>query len=95
MRELTDVIRRPVVTERSTNLRAMNQYVFEVHPLAAKGLIRQAVETLFRVKVLAVRTMTVRGKLTRRMGKTSGYTSDWKKAIVQLAPGQEIKAAEE
>lgn len=95
MKELTDIIVRPVVTEKSTSLKAFNQFVFEVDPQATKNEIRQAVETLFRVNVLAVRTLAIPGKLTRRMGKTSGYTSDWKKAIVKLAPGQEIKAAEE
>jgi large subunit ribosomal protein L23 len=95
MKELTAVIQRPIVTERSTGLKAFNQYVFEVHPEASKPEIRQAIETLFRVQVKAVRTMSVRGKLTRRMGKNPGYTSHWKKAIVRLAPGQEIKAAQE
>ena len=95
MKELTQVIRRAVVTERSTDMKAFNKYVFEVHPESNKTEIRQAVETMFRVQVLTVRTMAVRGKWTRRMGKTSGYTSHWKKAIVRLRPGQEIKAAQE
>jgi large subunit ribosomal protein L23 len=95
MKELTAVIRRPVVTERSTGMKAFNKYVFEVNPEANKTEIRQAVETMFRVQVLTVRTMAVRGKWTRRMGKTAGYTSHWKKAIVRLRPGQEIKAAQE
>jgi large subunit ribosomal protein L23 len=95
MKELTAVIRRPIVTERSTDLKAFNKYVFEVHPDANKTEIRQAVETMFHVTVKTVRTLSVRGKLTRRMGKNPGFTAHWKKAIVRLAPGQEIKAAQE
>lgn len=95
MKELTAVVRRPIVTERSTDLKAFNKYVFEVHPEANKTEIRQAVEALFRVQVESVRTMAVKGKLSRRMGRNPGYRSHWKKAIVRLAPGQEIKAAQE
>ena len=95
MKDLTSVLVRPVITERSSSLRAFNQYVFEVNPKASKPEIRQAVETIFRVDVLAVRTISMRGKLSRSRSRTPGYTSDWKKAIVRLAPGQEIKAAEE
>jgi len=95
MKELTAVVRRPIVTERSTDLKAFNKYVFEVHPDANKTEIKQAVETLFRVQVRTVHTMSVKGKLSRRMGRNAGYRSHWKKAIVRLAPGHEIKAAQE
>ena len=92
---LTSVIKRPVITERSSSLRAHNQYVFEVALDATKGQIRQAVESLFRVKVEAVRTMRFPGKLTRRMSPRPGYRPDWKKAIVRVKAGQEIKTGEE
>ena len=94
MRDLTQIIKRPLITERSSGLKVFNQYVFEVAPWANKGEIRRAVENLFRVKVETVRTMRVPGKLARR-GMRSGYRPDWKKAIVELAKGQEIKYGEE
>lgn len=90
----TTVIRRPIVTERSTLLREQNKYVFEVSPKATKGQIREAVETSFKVDVVAVNTMNVQGKFRRRQGPRGGFRSDWKKAVVTLKPGQEIKYAE-
>jgi large subunit ribosomal protein L23 len=84
------VIRYPSITEKNTALRtAQNKYVFEVLPKATKPQIKEAVEKLFGVKVLAVNTMVVKGKL-KRQGRTSGYRSDRKKAIVKLAAGQTI-----
>jgi large subunit ribosomal protein L23 len=84
------IIRYPSITEKNTQLRtAQNKYVFEVLPKATKPQIKEAVEKLFGVKVLAVNTMVVKGKL-KRQGRTSGYRSDWKKAIVKLAAGQTI-----
>lgn len=88
------VLVRPLLTERSIRLREIhNQYFFEVRPDAAKPDIRRAVEELFKVNVLAVRTMTVRGKV-RRMGRHSGRRPDWKKAVVTLAGGQKIDVTE-
>ncbi|HEY8416825.1 MAG TPA: 50S ribosomal protein L23 [Limnochordales bacterium] len=89
-----DVLVRPLVTEKSTRLMSEeNQYTFQVHPDATKVDIRRAVEELFKVKVLSVRTMWVRGK-TRRFGRYVGKRPDWKKAIVKLAPGQRIEIFE-
>jgi large subunit ribosomal protein L23 len=96
MSHLLQIIKKPLVTERATNLKALsNQYVFRVAPGASKGDIKRAIEDLFKVNVLKVRTMNVGGKF-RRMGNNAGaYRPDWKKAIVSLKTGQEIKIAEE
>jgi large subunit ribosomal protein L23 len=83
------VIIRPVVSEESYVLAAADKYTFRVHPSAHKTQIRQAIEQLFDVKVVEVRTMSVKSKPKRR-GYTSGRTRAWKKAIVQVAPGQTI-----
>jgi large subunit ribosomal protein L23 len=85
----TQVIIRPVVSEKSYVLAANDKYTFRVHPDAHKTQIRQAVEALFEVKVLDVRTITVRSKPKRR-GYTSGRTRQWKKAIVTVRPGDSI-----
>jgi len=91
---IRDVLVRPVVTEKSTRLMSQyNQYTFEVHPDATKVDIRRAVEELFKVKVLAVRTAWVRGK-QRRFGRFVGRRPDWKKAIVKVAPEQRIEIFE-
>jgi large subunit ribosomal protein L23 len=87
--DATQVIIRPVVTEKSYALAAAGKYSFRVHPDAHKTQIRHAVEQLFEVKVLDVRTMSVKSKPKRR-GLTSGRTREWKKAIVQVSPGDEI-----
>lgn len=80
---------RPVVSEKSYALLAANKYTFRIHPDAHKTEVRQAVETIFGVRVLAVRTMSVKSKPKRR-GYTSGRTRSWKKAIVQLHPDDSI-----
>jgi len=85
----SQVIVRPVVSEKSYALAAADRYTFRVHSKAHKTQIRQAVETLFDVRVIDVRTMNVRPKPKRR-GYTSGRTRAWKKAIVQVAPGDSI-----
>jgi len=85
----TQVLIRPVVSEKSYVLASAGKYTFRVHPDAHKTQIRQAVEALFDVNVIDVRTMSVKSKPKRR-GHTSGRTRQWKKAIVQIGPGQEI-----
>ena len=85
----SQVVIRPVVSEKSYVLAGTGKYTFRVHADAHKTQIRQAVEELFDVKVLDVRTMSVKPKPKRR-GLTAGHTRAWKKAIVQVAPGQEI-----
>jgi large subunit ribosomal protein L23 len=80
-----DIILRPIVTEKSMGGIADKKYTFEVAQSATKIDIGRAVEELFGVKVSKVNTLHVRGHL-RRQGKTQGYTSSWKKAIVTLKP---------
>lgn len=84
-----DIIRAPVVTEKSTRLGELNQVVFRVRDDATKPQIKAAVEALFQVKVTAVNTMNVKGKVKRFRGRL-GQRSDVKKAIVTLAPGHSI-----
>lgn len=84
------VLRRPVVTEKTTMLGATGQYVFEVDTRANKPQIAEAVEQAFDVTVLKVRTMMVRGKV-RRFGRQASRQPSWKKAIVTLAPGEQIQ----
>ena len=84
------VLKRPVVTEKSTMLGGIGQYVFEVDARANKPQIAEAVEQAFDVTVVKVRTMMVRGK-TKRFGARLSRSPDWKKAVVTLAPGQQIQ----
>jgi large subunit ribosomal protein L23 len=88
--EIHQIIRRPLVTEKTTLMREENQYIFEVDTRANKIEIEKAVEKLFKVKVLDVRTLNVLGK-KKRYGRQQGQKSDWKKAIVTVAPGSSIE----
>jgi large subunit ribosomal protein L23 len=85
----SQVIIRPVVSEKSYVLSAANRYTFRVHKDAHKTQIRQAVEALFGVHVVDVRTVSVKSKPKRR-GLISGRTRSWKKAIVRVRPGETI-----
>jgi large subunit ribosomal protein L23 len=87
--EHTQVLIRPVVSEKSYVLSAADRYTFRVHPDAHKTHIRQAVEALFDVHVVEVRTMSVKSKPKRR-GNIKGRTRTWKKAIVQVRAGESI-----
>ena len=78
-----DVIIAPVVTEKSNDQINLGKYTFKVNKNATKVDIARAVEKLFEVKVLKVNTMTVKGK-EKRVGRSVGKTSDWKKAIVTI-----------
>lgn len=84
MKDPRDVIKRPVITERTTDMLADKKYVFEVDLRANKTEIKDAVQQIFGVKVVNVNTMRVKGK-PKRVGKYFGRRSDWKKAIVQLS----------
>ncbi len=84
-----EIIRRPVVTEKSTLLQDDDRYTFEVAKSATKHQIKEAVEEAFNVSVVKVNTMMVRGR-RRRMGPRFSTSRSWKKAIVQLAPGNTI-----
>jgi large subunit ribosomal protein L23 len=85
----SQVIIRPVVSEKSYVLATADKYTFRVHDKAHKTQIKQAVEALFNVTVVEVRTSKVPSKPKRR-GVTAGRTRAWKKAVVQIAPGQTI-----
>ena len=87
--ELYDVIRAPLVTEKSTMVSESNQVMFKVAMTATKPDIKEAVERLFNVKVLAVNTLIRKGKNKRFRG-VKGQQSDFKKAIVTLEEGQTI-----
>ena len=86
---LYEIIVAPVLTEKSTRISELNQFVFKVLPDATKPEIKVAVEKLFSVKVDAVNTLNVKGKVKRFRG-TVGRRSDFKKAIVTLGEGQSI-----
>jgi large subunit ribosomal protein L23 len=85
----SQVIVKPVLSEKSFALSAVGKYTFRVHPDAHRTQIRQAVEALFGVHVLEVRTLSVKSKPKRR-GLIKGRTRSWKKAIVQVGPGESI-----
>jgi len=87
--ELYDVLRSPLVTEKSTMASEHSQVVFRVAMTATKPEIKEAVERLFNVKVLAVNTLIRKGKIKRFKG-VKGQQSDFKKAIVTLEEGQAI-----
>jgi large subunit ribosomal protein L23 len=85
----SQVIIKPVLSEKSFALSAVGKYTFRVHPDAHRTQIRQAVESLFGVHVVEVRTLSVKSKPKRR-GLSRGRTRAWKKAIVQITPGESI-----
>ena len=88
--EARDILVRPLITERTTQLMAEGKYVFVVAKAANKIEIAKAVAEIFKVKVAKVNTVNVLGK-TKRMGRTQGKRPDYKKAIVKLAPGETIE----
>jgi large subunit ribosomal protein L23 len=91
MKAVQSIIRRPLITEKGTQQKDENrQYVFEVYRDANKIEIQAAVERLFKVKVLQVRTCNVLGK-EKRLGRRYGKRPDWKKAIVTLKEGDRIE----
>jgi large subunit ribosomal protein L23 len=85
-----DIVRRPVVTEKSASMQAMrNQFTFEVAASANKVEVKKAIETLFSVKVLKVNMVSMQGKQKRTFGRP-GSTKPWKKAVVTLKQGDSI-----
>ena len=84
------IIVRPLITEKNTNLMALNKYCFQVAQTANKQQIKQAIEEVFHVAVVNVHTMNVRGKLRRQRTARAGKDPDWKKAIVTLKEGDKI-----
>ena len=94
MRPHHQLIKGPVISEKSHLQKADgNKVSFRVDSTANKIEIRKAIEALFKVKVLKVNTVSVMGK-SKRLGRTEGKRSDWKKAIVTLAPGDKIPGLE-
>jgi large subunit ribosomal protein L23 len=84
------LIKGPIITEKThTQKEAANKLTFRVNVKANKIEIRKAIEAIFKVKVLGVNTIHVKGK-EKRVGKTGGMRPDWKKAVVTLAPGEKI-----
>ncbi|MDR2426063.1 MAG: 50S ribosomal protein L23 [Endomicrobium sp.] len=93
--DIRNIIKKPLVTEKASFMKEKdNKYTFMVDKDANKFQIKQAVETLFKVRVESVHTSNYKGK-EKRMGMHSGYRSDWKKAIVKLGKGQEIQMVDE
>jgi large subunit ribosomal protein L23 len=90
MKDVHDVIIRPIISEKSYSLLDHNKYTFEVHAKAHKTEVRKAVEEIFNVKVTGVNTIKVPPK-PKRQGWTAGQTAARKKAVVTLAPGYSIE----
>ncbi len=91
MKPARKIILRPLVTEKSTDLRVTeDKYAFKVDLKANKPEIKKAVEELFKVKVIEVHTMIMHGKV-KRMGRFEGKRPNWKKAIVSLKKGEKIE----
>jgi large subunit ribosomal protein L23 len=89
-RRLFDLVRRPLITEKATKMLELNKYTFEVVVSATKPEVRAAIESLFSVKVLKINTHVLPAS-SRRVGRFGGKRSQYKRAIVTLAPGDEIK----
>jgi large subunit ribosomal protein L23 len=89
--DVYQILKRPLITEKGTRQKEQsNQIVFEVDQRANKVMVSNAVESIFKVKVLGVKLMNVKGK-ERRVGRNAGRRPDWKKAIVRLGPGENIE----
>ena len=85
------ILKRPLITEKGTRQKEQsNQMLFEVDRRANKVMVRNAVESIFKVKVRSVKLMNVKGK-ERRIGRNAGRRPDWKKAMVRLGPGENIE----
>jgi large subunit ribosomal protein L23 len=84
MKNPRDLIKRPIITEETSDMMNENKYVFEVSMKSNRTEVKQAIEAIFKVKVMKVNTMIMPSK-PKRYGRYSGYTSQWKKAIVTLS----------
>ncbi|MGD1804517.1 50S ribosomal protein L23 [Dapis sp. BLCC M126] len=89
-RDLVDIIKNPVVTEKATRLMELNQYTFDVDPRATKPMIKEVIEQLFEVKVTGINTLNLPRK-KRRVGKFIGFKPRYKRAIVTLEDGEPIR----
>jgi large subunit ribosomal protein L23 len=92
--QASEVVLRPVISEKSMDETGRGKYTFRVRSDANKLQVKQAIEELFKVEVANVNVLTTKAKEKvrgRRRGRTRGWTSPWKKAVVTLAPGQKIE----
>ncbi|NHC33268.1 50S ribosomal protein L23 [Scytonema millei] len=89
-RQLPDLVRRPILTEKATRLMEQNKYTFDVTPQASKPQIKAAIEDLFEVKVIQVNTL-LKPRRKKRVGRFVGFKPQYKRAIVTIAPGDEDK----
>ena len=91
MMDYYHIIKKPLITEKATKQKGeANQLTFDVERNANKIAVRNAIESIFKVKVVSVRIINVKGK-KRLVGRNMGRKSDWKKAVVRLAPGENIE----
>lgn len=88
--EARNLIKRPIITEKTTRLMEQNKYCFMVDPRANKTQIKSAVEEIFKVKVRSVNTLNLLGKI-KKMGRYEGRRPSWKRAIVTLEKGSRIE----
>ena len=93
-RDPSSIIRRPILTERASELQESGKYVFEVRRDANKIEIGKAAQRMFDVDVVKVNTLSVRGKL-KRLGRFQGRKAAWKKAVITIAEGQTIELFED
>jgi large subunit ribosomal protein L23 len=91
--QVFEVIRRPLVTEKNTALQSQNKYAFEVSKDSNKEQVKEAIEKAFKVNVIAVNIITVRGR-EKRVGRKKMMVSPWKKAVVTLKTGDKIQIFE-
>ena len=89
MNKKYDIIYAPIITEKTASLANENKYAFKVSPKANKTEIKQAIESIFKVKVMSITTSNSNPK-KKRVGKYTGMTNKYKRAIVKLAEGQSI-----
>lgn len=89
MNKKYDIIYAPIITEKTASLANENKYAFKVSPKANKTEIKQAIENIFKVKVMSITTSNSHPK-KKRVGKYTGMTNKYKRAIVKLAEGQSI-----
>lgn len=93
MKNVYDIVLKPVITEKTVSMMEDRKYTFKVDKNANKFEIKNAIQEIFKVKVEKVATMNVKGK-KKRMGRSEGRTASWKKAIVTLKEGQQIEVFE-
>ncbi len=93
MREPRDVVIRPLITEKGTFIKSQSKYIFEVAIPANKHEVKKSIEDLFKVHVLKVNIVRVKGKV-KRLGRFTGRRKNWKKAIVTLKEGETIELFE-